>query len=99
MFVLPGRISPSDRDSVVSDHSTERESTGENLRATAAAPSDSKQTRKAPINVLNGKWPWQHHSYTKRDRGRGAKKKRTKSDSRWLDLIDKLARMWAAELA
>uniref|UniRef100_A0A3P9KLS9 Si:ch211-1e14.1 n=1 Tax=Oryzias latipes TaxID=8090 RepID=A0A3P9KLS9_ORYLA len=51
------RISPSDRDSVVSDHSTEWESTGENLRATAAAPSDSKQTRKPPINVLNGPPP------------------------------------------
>ena len=56
---LLGRISPSDGDSVVSDHSTERESTEENLRA-QATPSDSKQTRKVPINVLNGKWPWQH---------------------------------------
>ncbi|XP_049430723.1 UPF0606 protein KIAA1549 isoform X1 [Epinephelus fuscoguttatus] len=49
-----GRISPSDGDSVVSDHSSERESTEENLRA-HATPSDSKQTRKVPINVLNGK--------------------------------------------
>ncbi|KAM4572306.1 UPF0606 protein KIAA1549 isoform 6-T8 [Odontesthes bonariensis] len=48
------RISPSDGDSVVSDHSSERESTEENLRA-QATPSDSKQTRKVPINVLNGK--------------------------------------------
>ncbi|RVE72258.1 hypothetical protein OJAV_G00060080 [Oryzias javanicus] len=50
------RISPSDGDSAVSDHSTERESTGENLRA-PAAPGDSKQTRKLPINVLNGPPP------------------------------------------
>ncbi|XP_070827571.1 UPF0606 protein KIAA1549 isoform X1 [Chaetodon trifascialis] len=49
-----GRISPSDGDSVVSDRSSERESTEENLRA-HATPSDSKQTRKVPINVLNGK--------------------------------------------
>ncbi|XP_028264596.1 UPF0606 protein KIAA1549 [Parambassis ranga] len=48
------RISPSDGDSVVSDHSSERGSTEENLRA-HATPSDSKQTRKVPINVLNGK--------------------------------------------
>ncbi|XP_030282152.1 UPF0606 protein KIAA1549 isoform X4 [Sparus aurata] len=48
------RITPSDGDSVVSDHSSERESTEENLRA-HATPSDSKQTRKVPINVLNGK--------------------------------------------
>uniref|UniRef100_A0A1A8IAI0 KIAA1549 n=1 Tax=Nothobranchius kuhntae TaxID=321403 RepID=A0A1A8IAI0_NOTKU len=48
------RISPSDGDSVVSDRSSERESTEENLRA-HATPSDSKHTRKAPINVLNGK--------------------------------------------
>uniref|UniRef100_A0A1A7YMY1 KIAA1549 n=1 Tax=Iconisemion striatum TaxID=60296 RepID=A0A1A7YMY1_9TELE len=48
------RISPSDGDSVVSDRSSERESTEENLRA-HATPSDSKQTRKVPINVLNGK--------------------------------------------
>lgn len=46
-----GRISSSDGDSV---HSSERESTEENLRA-QATPSDSKQTRKVPINVLNGK--------------------------------------------
>lgn len=56
---FPGRVSPSDGDSVVSDHSSERESTEENLRA-HATPSDSRQTRKIPINVLNGKWPWQH---------------------------------------
>nr|XP_004568339.1 UPF0606 protein KIAA1549 isoform X1 [Maylandia zebra]XP_004568340.1 UPF0606 protein KIAA1549 isoform X1 [Maylandia zebra] len=49
-----GRISSSDGDSVLSDHSSERESTEENLRA-QATPSDSKQTRKVPINVLNGK--------------------------------------------
>ncbi|XP_055365640.1 UPF0606 protein KIAA1549 isoform X7 [Betta splendens] len=48
------RVSPSDGDSVVSDHSAERESTEENLRS-HATPSDSKQTRKIPINVLNGK--------------------------------------------
>ncbi|KAK1887839.1 UPF0606 protein KIAA1549 [Dissostichus eleginoides] len=46
------RISPSDGDSVVSDHSSERESTEENLRA-HATPSDRKQTHKLPINVLN----------------------------------------------
>ncbi|KAK5867751.1 hypothetical protein PBY51_012215 [Eleginops maclovinus] len=50
------RISPSDGDSVVSDHSSERESPEENLRA-HATPSDSKQTRKVPINVLNGPPP------------------------------------------
>uniref|UniRef100_A0A3B3E173 UPF0606 protein KIAA1549-like n=1 Tax=Oryzias melastigma TaxID=30732 RepID=A0A3B3E173_ORYME len=44
-----GRISPSDGDSVVSDHSTERESTEENLRA-PAAPGDSKQTRNEPLS-------------------------------------------------
>ncbi|XP_029909008.1 UPF0606 protein KIAA1549 isoform X4 [Myripristis murdjan] len=49
-----GRISPSDGDSVVSDRSSERESTEENLRG-HATPSDSKQARKIPINVLNGK--------------------------------------------
>ncbi|XP_029951377.1 UPF0606 protein KIAA1549-like isoform X2 [Salarias fasciatus] len=48
------RISPSDGDSVVSDRSSERDSTEENLRV-HATPSDSKQTRKVPINVLNGK--------------------------------------------
>ncbi|KAM6937057.1 LOW QUALITY PROTEIN: UPF0606 protein KIAA1549 [Xenentodon cancila] len=42
------RISPSDGDSVVSDHSSERGSTEENLRA-QATPSDSKQTRKNRI--------------------------------------------------
>ncbi|XP_026032415.1 UPF0606 protein KIAA1549 isoform X2 [Astatotilapia calliptera] len=51
-----GRISSSDGDSVLSDHSSERESTEENLRA-QATPSDSKQTRKVPINVLNGPPP------------------------------------------
>ncbi|TKS73174.1 UPF0606 protein KIAA1549 [Collichthys lucidus] len=51
-----GRISPSDGDSVVSDRSSERESTEENLRA-HTTPSDSKQTRKIPINVLNGPPP------------------------------------------
>ncbi|KAM9376102.1 UPF0606 protein KIAA1549 [Pholidichthys leucotaenia] len=50
------RISPSDGDSVVSDHSSERESTEENLRG-HTTPSDSKQTRKVPINVLNGPPP------------------------------------------
>ncbi|KAG7521648.1 hypothetical protein JOB18_003626 [Solea senegalensis] len=48
------RISPSDVDSVVSDRSSEQESTEENLRA-HATPSDNRQTRKVPINVLNGK--------------------------------------------
>ncbi|KAM9854295.1 UPF0606 protein KIAA1549 [Aulostomus maculatus] len=43
-----GRISPSDGDSMVSDHSSERESMEENLRA-QATPSDSKQTRKNRI--------------------------------------------------
>ncbi|XP_077453137.1 UPF0606 protein KIAA1549 isoform X3 [Stigmatopora argus] len=50
------RISPSDGDSMVSDRSSGRESTEENLRA-QAPPSDSKQTRKVPINVLNGPHP------------------------------------------
>ncbi|XP_077565229.1 UPF0606 protein KIAA1549-like [Stigmatopora nigra] len=50
------RISPSDGDSMVSDRSSGRESTEENLRA-QATPSDSKQTRKVPINVLNGPHP------------------------------------------
>ncbi|KAK6320001.1 hypothetical protein J4Q44_G00091080 [Coregonus suidteri] len=51
-----GRISPSDGDSMVSAGSSdrERESTEENLRA-IATPNDSKQARKIPINVLNGK--------------------------------------------
>ncbi|XP_069385329.1 UPF0606 protein KIAA1549 isoform X5 [Paralichthys olivaceus] len=48
------RISPSDGDSVVSDHSSVQESTEENLRA-QATPNDGRQTRKVPINVLNGK--------------------------------------------
>ncbi|XP_071360970.1 UPF0606 protein KIAA1549 isoform X2 [Trachinotus anak] len=49
------RISPSDGDSVVSDRSSERESTEENLRA-HATPSDSKQTRKNRIGPppMNG---------------------------------------------
>ncbi|XP_061577371.1 UPF0606 protein KIAA1549 isoform X6 [Cololabis saira] len=49
------RISPSDGDSVVSDHSSERGSTEENLRA-HATPSDSKQTRKNRIGPppMNG---------------------------------------------
>ncbi|XP_008434757.1 UPF0606 protein KIAA1549 isoform X1 [Poecilia reticulata] len=49
------RISPSDGDSVVSDHSSEREPTEENLRA-HATPSDSKQTRKNRIGPppMNG---------------------------------------------
>ncbi|XP_049579110.1 UPF0606 protein KIAA1549 isoform X2 [Syngnathus scovelli] len=46
------RISPSDGDSVVSDRSSGRESTEENLRA-QATPSDSKQTRPPPTNGLN----------------------------------------------
>ncbi|XP_054890923.1 UPF0606 protein KIAA1549 isoform X4 [Poeciliopsis prolifica] len=43
------RISPSDGDSVVSDHSSEREPTEEKPRA-HAPPSDSKQTRPPPMN-------------------------------------------------
>lgn len=75
----PGRISPSDGDSVVSDRSSERESTEENLRA-HTTPSDSKQTRKIPINVLNGKWPWQHSHHSSKHKkadmkgGRGRQK-------------------------
>ncbi|XP_062418935.1 UPF0606 protein KIAA1549 isoform X2 [Pungitius pungitius] len=46
------RISPSDGDSVVSDRSSERESTEENPRGHA---NDGKHNRKVPINVLNGK--------------------------------------------
>ncbi|KAF0041405.1 hypothetical protein F2P81_007303 [Scophthalmus maximus] len=46
------RISPSDGDSVVSDHSSEREATEENQRA-HATPSDSKQTRPPPMNGPN----------------------------------------------
>ncbi|XP_061892038.1 UPF0606 protein KIAA1549 isoform X9 [Entelurus aequoreus] len=51
------RISPSDGDSMVSDRSSGRESTEENLRA-QATPSDSKQTRKnkigpPPVNGLS----------------------------------------------
>ncbi|XP_070971195.1 UPF0606 protein KIAA1549-like [Oncorhynchus clarkii lewisi] len=50
------RISPSDRDSMVSAGSGDRdkELAEENLRA-FAMPNDSKQARKIPINVLNGK--------------------------------------------
>ncbi|XP_055078209.1 UPF0606 protein KIAA1549 [Periophthalmus magnuspinnatus] len=48
------RISPSDGDSVVTDHSSERETAEDNLRG-HAAPSDAKHTRKNHINVLNGK--------------------------------------------
>uniref|UniRef100_A0A3P8VIT5 UPF0606 protein KIAA1549-like n=1 Tax=Cynoglossus semilaevis TaxID=244447 RepID=A0A3P8VIT5_CYNSE len=50
------RISPSDVDSVVSDRSSEQETTEENLRA-HTTPSDSKQTHKVPFNVLNGPPP------------------------------------------
>ncbi|XP_026221713.1 UPF0606 protein KIAA1549 isoform X3 [Anabas testudineus] len=46
------RVSPSDGDSVVSDHSSERESTEENLRS-HTTPSDSKQTRPPPMNGTN----------------------------------------------
>ncbi|XP_029379670.1 UPF0606 protein KIAA1549 [Echeneis naucrates] len=46
------RISPSDGDSVVSDRSSERESTEDNLRA-HTTPSDSKQTRPPPMNGTN----------------------------------------------
>lgn len=57
-YVFPlCRISPSDGDSVVSDYSSERESTEENLRG-HVTPIDSKHTRKNPINVLNGEQPW-----------------------------------------
>ncbi|KAJ0069498.1 hypothetical protein NL108_008257, partial [Boleophthalmus pectinirostris] len=47
------RISPSDGDSVITDHSSERESAEDNLRG-HATPSDAKHTRKHHINVLNG---------------------------------------------
>ncbi|XP_053742248.1 UPF0606 protein KIAA1549 isoform X2 [Synchiropus splendidus] len=50
------RISPSDAESVVSDRSCERDAPEENLRA-QGTPSDSKQNRKNPINVLNGPPP------------------------------------------
>eukprot|EP00066_Takifugu_rubripes_P016058 XP_011605324.1 PREDICTED: UPF0606 protein KIAA1549-like [Takifugu rubripes] len=50
------RISPSDGDSVVSDHSSEREPNEENRRG-YTTPSDGKHTRKVPINVLNGPPP------------------------------------------
>ncbi|KAK7890896.1 hypothetical protein WMY93_022859 [Mugilogobius chulae] len=48
------RISPSDGDSVVTDHSSERESAEDNLRG-HTTPGDAKHTRKPAINVLNGK--------------------------------------------
>lgn len=41
---------------MVSDRSSERESTEENLRG-LATPGDAKHGRKVPIGVLNGKWP------------------------------------------
>ncbi|CAL8358166.1 unnamed protein product [Lota lota] len=50
------RISPSDGDSVVSDGSSGRDS-GEDPRRGQVTPSDSKQTRKIPINVANGPPP------------------------------------------
>uniref|UniRef100_A0A8C6T5G4 Si:ch211-1e14.1 n=1 Tax=Neogobius melanostomus TaxID=47308 RepID=A0A8C6T5G4_9GOBI len=50
------RISPSDGDSVVTDHSCDRESAEDNLRG-PGTPSDAKHTRKIPINVLNGPPP------------------------------------------
>uniref|UniRef100_A0A4W5NYF4 Si:ch211-1e14.1 n=1 Tax=Hucho hucho TaxID=62062 RepID=A0A4W5NYF4_9TELE len=55
-------ISPSDRDSMVSAGSSdrERELAEENLRA-FATPNDSKQARKIPINVLNGPPPMNGH--------------------------------------
>lgn len=43
------RISPSDGDSAVTDHSSERESTEENLRG-HGTPSDTKHARPPPIN-------------------------------------------------
>ncbi|XP_036813174.1 UPF0606 protein KIAA1549 isoform X2 [Oncorhynchus mykiss] len=56
------RISPSDRDSMVSAGSGDRdkELAEENLRA-FAMPNDSKQARKIPINVLNGPPPMNGH--------------------------------------
>ncbi|XP_064878508.1 UPF0606 protein KIAA1549-like [Oncorhynchus nerka] len=56
------RISPSDRDSMVSAGSGDREKelAEENLRA-FAMPNDSKQARKIPINVLNGPPPMNGH--------------------------------------
>lgn len=61
------RISPSDVDSVVSDRSSEQETTEENLRA-HTTPSDSKQTHKVPFNVLNGKYPWLHSHHSSKHR-------------------------------
>ncbi|XP_028970927.2 UPF0606 protein KIAA1549 isoform X1 [Esox lucius] len=51
-----GRISPSDGDSMVSAGSSDREGEAatDNPRA-IATPNDSKQARKIPISVLNGK--------------------------------------------
>lgn len=51
-----GRVSPSEGESVVSDHSSERGSTGENQRG-HATPGNGKPPRKVPINVLNGEQP------------------------------------------
>lgn len=56
MCVCVGRVSPSEGDSVVSDHSSERGSTGENQRG-HATPGNGKPPRKVPINVLNGEQP------------------------------------------
>lgn len=56
-----GRVSPSEGDSVVSDHSSERGSTGENQRG-HATPGNGKPPRKVPINVLNGEQPRQRSS-------------------------------------
>ncbi|XP_046890393.1 UPF0606 protein KIAA1549 isoform X1 [Hypomesus transpacificus] len=56
-----GRISPSDGDSVVSDRSSERDSTEDNRRG-VASPSDGRHTRKVPINVLNGPPPLNGHA-------------------------------------
>lgn len=64
------RISPSDGDSVVSDRSSERESTEENLRG-LATPGDAKHGRKVPISVLNGKWPPRDASTRVEDAGEG----------------------------
>ncbi|XP_028305479.1 UPF0606 protein KIAA1549 isoform X2 [Gouania willdenowi] len=50
------RISPSDGDSVVSDRSSEWDSTEDNLRA-HAMPGDRKPPHKVPINVLNSPPP------------------------------------------
>lgn len=65
---LWARVSPSDGDSVVSDRSSERDSTEENLRG-HATPSAGKHAHKIPINVLNGKWPGHHSSKHRQARG------------------------------